>query len=150
MSTETLLSPEEEILKLHLDFIVANRTGDTAWCRANMAGGDEGAILFNTNGSNYIGVEHWCRLWDFYREHIKGDQRTGGEPPLFEGHNQRVTVNGDSAWVTYRLKMIGRIYGEPLPEDARGTEIYQKIDGEWKMVHGHWSIGSPGEVQGGV
>jgi ketosteroid isomerase-like protein len=150
VSTETLVTPEEEILNIHLGYVLANRTGDTAWCRANMAGGDDGVILYNTNGSNYIGVEHWCNLWDYYKDHIKGDRRTKGEPPLFESSQRRITVSDDAAWVTYRMRMVGKLDGVEMPEDARGTEIYQRIDGEWRMVHGHWSIGGPGGPAGGV
>ena len=115
-----------------------------------MAPGHDGTILFNTNGSVYVGVEHWCELWDYYRDHIKGDRRTQGEPPRFESVDPRVTVSGDAAWVLYRLRMIGKLDGEPLPEQSRGTEIYERIDGEWVMVHGHWSIGEPGGPAGGL
>jgi ketosteroid isomerase-like protein len=150
MSTETKLSPEEELLEIHQRYVVANRTGDTAWCRANMAGGEDGVVLFNTNGSNYVGVDHWCNLWEYYQKHITGDSRTKGEPPLFESIDPKVTVVGDAAWITYRLRMVGKLDGEKMPESARGTEIYRNIDDQWQMVHGHWSIGEAGGPAGGL
>jgi ketosteroid isomerase-like protein len=139
----------DEVKRLHEEFIVANRTGDTAWCRAHMAPGDEAIILFNTNGSAYHGVEHWCSLWDYYRDHIKGDRRTGGKPPLFESVEPHYTVVGDAAWVVYRLRMVAKLDDVPVPEQARGTEIYQRLNGVWTMVHAHFSIGESGGPMGG-
>lgn len=133
-----------ELQRQHTDFMVANRTGDTAWCRAHFVPGDDAIVLFNTNGSAYHGVEHWCALWDYYRDHIKGDRRTGGEPPLFQDLDTRYTIVGDAAWVVYRMRMVAKLDGQPVPEQARGTEIYQYADGEWKLAHAHFSIGESG------
>jgi ketosteroid isomerase-like protein len=142
-------SDEAEVLRMHQDFVTANRTGDTAWCRANMAPGEMGITLFNTNGSTYQGVEHWCELWDYYRHHIKGD-RVKKEPPLFESVDPVVTVNGDAAWVIYRLRMAGTLDEEMLPPMARGTEIWRREGDRWVLVHGHWSVGGPGGPAGGL
>ena len=87
---------EEQLLQLHLDWVQANRTGDTAWCRANMRSGPDQIRLFNTNGSEYLGVEHWCDLWDIYRDRIKGD-RVKKEPPLFESVDPKIEVCGTVA-----------------------------------------------------
>jgi ketosteroid isomerase-like protein len=138
---------EQTVLDVHEEWLIANRTADTDWCRANMTAD---GVFCNTNGSRYLGAEHWCQLWDEYRAHIKGDRRTQGEPPLLISTDVDVTVEGDVAWVTGRNKFYGKFDGERLPEDARTTEIYRRVDGAWKMVHGHWSWGSPGGPAGGV
>jgi ketosteroid isomerase-like protein len=139
---------EEQILQLHLDWVQANRTGDTAWCRANMRSGPDGIRLFNTNGSEYVGVEHWCSLWDIYRTRIKGD-RVKKEPPLFESVDPHIEICGDIAWVTSWFRAKADVQGKPLPELSRATEIWMRTDDGWKMVHGHWSFGGPGAPANG-
>lgn len=137
------MTDEEQVLQLHHEWVAANRIGDTAWCRANMRGGPEGVHLFNTNGSEYIGVEHWCNLWDIYRTRIKGD-RVKKEPPIFESVDPIVEVSGDIAWVSSWFRAKADVQGKPLPELSRATEIWKRTDDGWKMVHGHWSFGGPG------
>ena len=70
--------------------------------------------------------------------------------PLHITPGAKVTVVGDAAWITYRLRMVGKLDGEKMPESARGPEIYQNIDDQWQMVHGHWSIGEAGGPAGGL
>lgn len=144
MTSDTNARTDEElILELHLDWVKANRTGDTAWCRANMADDGEPIRLFNTNGSEYVGVEHWCSLWDVYRTRIKGDRETK-EPPIFESVDPHIHISGDIAWVTSWFRAQADVQGKPLPELSRATEIWKRTDDGWKMVHGHWSFGGPG------
>lgn len=147
--TTTTRSEEEEITRLHLAWVKANRSGDTTWCRENMRSGDDGVRLFNTNGSEYRGVEHWCRLWDHYRHVIIGD-RAAKSLPLFESVEPQVHVNGDVAWVTSWFRAKATVAGQPLPELSRGTEIWERTGEGWKMVHGHWSFGGPGAPADGA
>lgn len=140
---DTMTADQEQVLELHREWVAANMIGDTTWCRANMAGGDDGVRLFNTNGSEYIGVEHWCALWDVYRHRIKGD-RVAKRPPIFESVDPVVRVHGDIAWVTSWFRAQADVEGVPLPELCRATEIWERSEGGWKMVHGHWSFGGPG------
>lgn len=153
---QTDLTPEErEIYDLHVEWLLANRTADTGYCRRRFAAD---TIQFNTNGSVYRGVEHWCSLWDFYRDKLVGDRRTGGQPPLCTSHDVVVRVVGDVAWVSYRLTSLVRWrseeyenpWGEAVPALGRGTEVYERRDGRWQMVHGHYSKGEPGHDAGGL
>lgn len=149
MSSDTTVGTEEqELLGLHHEWVRANRTGDTGWCRQHMRSGDQGVRLFNTNGSEYLGVEHWCSLWDVYRTVIKGD-RTANEPPQFSSEEIDVHARGDVAWVTYWIRAKADLPDRPLPELSRGTEVWERVDGSWRMVHGHWSFGGPGATASG-
>ena len=63
--------------------------------------------------------------------------------------DERVDVIGDAALVTYLMHFeadfgaLGKV-----AQDARSTEVWQKVDGEWKMIHFHCSNYVPG-VMGG-
>jgi hypothetical protein len=45
--------------------------------------------------------------------------------------------------------MVAKLDDVPVPEQARGTEIYQRLNGVWTMVHAHFSIGESGGPMGG-
>ena len=35
--------------------------------------------------------------------------------------------------------LVGNYDSEPFNEQGRGTEVYERRDGEWRMAVGHWS-----------
>lgn len=54
--------------------------------------------------------------------------------------NPVVTINGNVAWVVGVEKVHAhRSNGEPLDISALATNIYEKRDGKWLMVHHHAS-----------
>ena len=132
---------EETILDLHHGFVEANTTGDTSYLRAHMAPGPEGFRWYNLNKSVYVGMDHIIRLWDFL-------VAMGGsaECPILE---EQVRVNGDVAWVTY-IMGFNADFGPmgKVSQNARSTEIWERQDGEWKMVHFHCSTHVPGQMGG--
>jgi ketosteroid isomerase-like protein len=138
-----LSTDEQEILELHRGFVHANTCGDTDFLRAHMAPGPEGFRWYNLNKSVYVGMDHIIRLWDFL-------VAMGGsaECPI---HEEQVHVNGDMGFVSYRqgfyadFGAMGQVHFE-----ARSTEIWERQDGEWKMVHFHCSEHEPGGWEGGL
>jgi RNA polymerase sigma factor (sigma-70 family) len=48
---------------------------------------------------------------------------------------------GDLAVLTFNLSDYGASIGDAPKSDARwnSTEVFQRIDGKWKIVHSHWS-----------
>jgi uncharacterized protein (TIGR02246 family) len=63
----------------------------------------------------------------------------------------KVQRHGDVAVLTFNLVDYGaRINGGPR-STARwnSTEIYQRIDGKWKIIHSHWSYTKPELKTGG-
>ena len=139
----TTTTDEETVLELHHGFVQANTTGDTAYLRAHMAPGPEGFRWYNLNKSVYVGMDHIIRLWDFLVS-------LGGhaECPIIE---EQVRVNGDVAWVTY-IMGFNADFGAmgKVNQNARSTEIWERQDGEWKMVHFHCSDYAPGGWEGGL
>ena len=106
--------------------------------------GPDRLIWYNLNQSNYYGVDHIVELWKML---------TAISPPGAKAvcvpRDERVDVIGDAALVTYLMHFeadfgaLGKV-----AQDARSTEVWQKVDGEWKMIHFHCSNYVPG-VMGG-
>jgi len=133
----------EQIKELHDGFVQANTTADTAYLRAHMAPGPEGFRWYNLNKSIYVGMDHICRLWDFLAA-----MNSTGECPILE---EQIHVNGDLAYVTYLIDFkadFGPMGTAQMV--ARTTEIWERLDGEWKMVHFHCSEHEPGGWEGGL
>ena len=144
-TTASTRTDEEIIKELHDGFVAANRTGETEFLRANMAPGNDTLLWYNLNSSNYIGVDHICELWDFLRAIVQSTTGTA----LCEPRDEEVTVIGDAALVTYLLHFeadLGALGN--INQEARSTEVWQRMDGEWKMIHFHCSNYVPG-IMGG-
>ena len=136
---------EEVIRELHEGFVAANRVGVTDFLKANMAPGPDALLWYNLNSSNYIGVDHICELWDFLRAIVES---TGSEA-ICDPRDEEITVIGDTALVTYLLHFeadLGALGN--LNQEARSTEVWQRMDGAWKMIHFHCSNYVPG-IMGG-
>jgi ketosteroid isomerase-like protein len=46
-------------------------------------------------------------------------------------------VTGDIAWVTGRGQNTGTFSGEPIEADEYITDVYRKVDGEWRCMLTH-------------
>jgi ketosteroid isomerase-like protein len=135
---------EQRIRELHDGFVAANRTGDSQFLKDHMAPGADTLRWYNLNQSNYIGVDHIVELWDMLRAAMGTGRKAVCEP-----RDERITIVGDMALVTYLLHFeadfgaLGRFV-----QDARDTEVWQRMNGDWKMIHFHCSNYIPG-VMGG-
>jgi ketosteroid isomerase-like protein len=137
-------SDEATIRQLHYRFVEANRVTDSQFLRDHMAPGADGLLWYNLNQSNYVGVDHIVELWDTLRAAM------GGKPAeRAESREERFTIVGDAALVTYMFD-IAADFGElgKFVQTGRTTEVWRRIDGEWKMIHFHCSNHVPG-VMGG-
>jgi ketosteroid isomerase-like protein len=136
-------SDEERIWELHRGFVDANKVGDSQFLRDHMAPGPDALIWYNLNQSNYIGVDHIVELWDMLRAAM------GGKTAVVEARDERVTVVGEVALVSYLLNFAADFgaLGKFIQE-ARDTEVWQRMNGDWKMIHFHCSNYIPG-VMGG-
>jgi ketosteroid isomerase-like protein len=107
------------------------------WCPAGHA------TWFNLNQSNYVGVDHISELWQF----LSGV--SSGRKAECKVSDELVTVSGDAAWVVYALDFradfgaMGKV-----AQDARCTEVWQRLNGDWRMVHFHCSNHVPGQMGG--
>lgn len=109
------------------------------------------AVFFNLNGHTYKGREHWTRLWQFYQNNVKSSYWT----PFDVGG----VLNGDLAVVWCerhtRSEWVGK---EPPPQagrygsefTSRSTMVFRKEQGDWRVVHVHFSRASTDPRPGGV
>ena len=141
-TTSDVRADEEAVRKLHEGFVQANRTGDWPFLEENMAAGDT-LLWFNLNQSNYHGVDHIVDLWKMLKAAMQGREA------VCDARDEKITIVGDVGLVTYLLHFeadfgaLGKFV-----QDARDTEVWQKQNGEWKMIHFHCSNYVPG-VMGG-
>ena len=64
--------------------------------------------------------------------------------PRYEMINPKVQRHGDIALLTFNLVNYGTLNGsERVVARWNSTEVYRQIDGEWKIVHSHWSFTKP-------
>jgi ketosteroid isomerase-like protein len=142
MSDTTLSTDEETVAELHRGFAVANKTGYHPFLEEHMAPGMT-LIWYNLNQSNYYGVDHIVELWKMLAAVSQGREAT------VETRDDEVTVVGDMALVTYLLN-FNADFGAlgKFVQEARCTEVWQRMDGAWKMIHFHCSNYVPG-VMGG-
>jgi ketosteroid isomerase-like protein len=127
------------VMDAHRRYMAANSAVDKDQL-AHVWDDDPRNVYFNLTGHNYRGLAHWSKLWQYYqpRLHYVIDWMSWD-------HN--VWVEGDVAWLTClrlcQIEWVGE--GENAPADqpepavSRATEIYRRVDGEWKAVHVHYS-----------
>ena len=141
----------KEILRLHEKYIDVNTRFDWEGLTPIYSPAPD-ATYFNLNGHTYNGAGHWSRLWAFYIQNVKGSYWTpfdiGGE------------INGDMAviWCHRNSERNWVGSGQP-PRDihyqgqtfvSRSTMVFHKENGQWRVLHAHFSVGDSGERPGGV
>ena len=73
-------------------------------------------------------------------EPIKGLVKVDG----YEMIDPQVHRAGDAAILTYNLVSHGRSpAGQAFVVRWNSTAVYAKVDGQWKIVHSHWSYTKP-------
>jgi ketosteroid isomerase-like protein len=132
-------------------YLAANAAYD--WRKlAEIWSDDPTNVFFNMNGHTYVGLAHWTRLWQYYRERVD----TG----WWEPYDVKVLVRTDMALITCHRRTARRWKGpeaERLSYDAdrpsfvsRSTMVMVKDAGGWKTIHVHFSPGDPGPRPGDV
>jgi len=61
----------------------------------------------------------------------------------FELLNPRVQVHGDVAVLSFNFVSYSASEGTTRESRWNSTEVYSRIDGEWKLIHSHWSHTQP-------
>ena len=52
----------------------------------------------------------------------------------------RVTIRGDTAWITYFWSDSGTTKGEPFATKGKSTRIFVREKGKWLCIHGHYTL----------
>ncbi len=114
------------------------------WNRANRAleSGDWESYSALWAHADYIQLVHpggpeWLSGWDEvgpeYRKRV-------GEGPSHTVRTRdmqiRVAPSGDMAWATMKWEVSVGDGGDSTRVSYWGTSVFEKIDGEWKIVHG--------------
>jgi len=62
----------------------------------------------------------------------------------YEMVNPKVQLHGDTAVLTFNL-IDWTLTPDGTTKEVRwnSTEVYSKINGEWKIIHSHWSLTKP-------
>jgi ketosteroid isomerase-like protein len=108
------------------------------------------AVFFNLNGHTYKGRAHWTRLWQYYKDNVASGYWT----PFEVGG----VINGDLAVIwcerQTRSEWVGNdpIPSRPYGKDfvSRSTMVFRREDGDWRVVHVHFSPASEAPRPGGV
>ena len=111
----------------------------------------EDALYINLNGHSYQGRAHWTRLWQYYQSNVESSYWT----PFDIGG-----VVSDEFAVIWCHRHTGSnwVGAEPSPQPARygkefvsrSTMVFRKEDGDWRVVHVHFSPVSELARPGGV
>jgi ketosteroid isomerase-like protein len=54
-------------------------------------------------------------------------------------HQPKVTVRGDTAWITYYWNDAGYIKGDRFTSRGKSTRVFVKEDGKWLCIHSHFT-----------
>ena len=145
-------SDRKRVLGLQQAYLEANAKFDWQTLREKLWSAAPEATFFNLNGHTYNGRDHWVRLWQYYMQHMA----TGEWVPYDMGG-----VVGTDVAVTWchrktKIRWIGK---DPRPTDkrhedkdfvSRSTMVFHKKDGDWRVVHVHFSEASseprPGDI----
>jgi len=65
--------------------------------------------------------------------------------PRYEMISPKMQHHGDVALLTFNVVNYGKLPNQPETVLARwnSTEVYGRIDGQWKIFHSHWSFIKP-------
>jgi ketosteroid isomerase-like protein len=138
------------LLDLHRAYLEANATFDVPALR-RLWSTDPRAVFFNLNGHTYVGVEHWARLWEYYRTRL----HTG----LWTATDVKLMVRGDMAVITcHRLSPVQWVGAESEPaayrdqprRRSRSTMVFAREGGDWRVVHTHFSEASSDARPGNI
>ena len=101
----------------------------------------EDAVLIGTDAAEYLSG------WTEIEPSVQGQLVI--ENPVFTARNLKVFMSdgGDMASYTQELDFTFSVAGEAGEiKNVRNSGVIKKIDGQWKVVQIHWSIGLEGQA----
>lgn len=129
------VSPEQEIVDL-----------ETAALKRWAQGDPDGFLHLSDPEVVYFDPFHAHRVDGFEAlrelyESIRGQVRL----EKFDLIDPKVTLSGDVALLTFNFRSVG-----DQVNHWNATEVYRRVEGEWRIIHSHWSITKPELLEPGV
>ena len=127
------MEPSEELSDLTLRFYKASETGDLSFFDRHLSP-QEGAQFIGTDSNE------WWEPLEALREAARTQSEAieGGGLEIVGGQPQAYS-EGSVGWVIDRNASFRLADSTQIP--FRNTGVFRREDGEWKLVHGHTSIG---------
>ena len=95
-----------------------------------------GEVSFIRPGGNEHGWNEIKNIYKIFRDNFSDRKLTFS--------NLRTAVYGDVAWVTFFWVFDAKMNNTSIQTKGRETEIWRKINSEWRLVHIHYSDMPPG------
>ena len=125
-----LVDDDAAIRRIHELWIETQQSWDIEPCLEHL---EPEIIVFAGDGSVFRGRDHLVAEWALIRDAAEGRWN-------LEISDRTEWRSGDSAWIVYEFHLRGPgFFGERFDQRGRGTELYRKRDGRWRMAVGHWS-----------
>ncbi|MET2984952.1 YybH family protein [Aureibaculum conchae] len=87
--------------------------------------GENDSVLRKGKEAEVKGIEDWIK----------------SSTPIHTGmHEPEVTINGNTAWITYYWSDSGSTYGVPFATKGKSTRIFVKENDKWLCIHGHYTL----------
>lgn len=133
---------ETRVRELHELFVEANKHEDTDWLSEHIT---EDVSWFNLNKSNYFGDEAILTLWKWLYEQRPDKTKDA----TIVVSDRIIKVVGDAAVVAYNMA-IDYDFGDEAQfhTGGRGTEVWLRTDGDFKLAHFHCSEHESGNMGG--
>jgi ketosteroid isomerase-like protein len=129
------LSEEQEVLDLEIAAL-------KRWAQGDPDGflhlSDPEVVYFDPFHAHRLdGIEALRELYESLRGQVRLEK--------FDLIDPKVTVSGDMALLTFNFRSSG-----DQVNHWNATEVYRRVDGEWRIIHSHWSITKPELLEPGV
>ena len=121
----------DELRDLTMRFYEATTTGDLSFFDRHVSH-QEGVVLVGTD------PDEWWEGFGALREAMRAQSEGMGEMRIVAGE-LRAYREGDVGWVVDRDASFRLADGTQIP--FRNTLVFRREEGEWKVVHGHSSLG---------
>jgi len=124
---------QQEVIAAHEALVKAYETGNIDAYVALLAPAPELLIFHPAMENRFDGVEEVRRHMAKMFKDFSGAEWTDFHPV--------VEVDGNVGWITSQVTISSLSFKSPFV--GRGTEIWVRRHGEWKLAHGHWSAVPP-------
>lgn len=132
---EATLTPEQEIIELEQQALRRWAEGDPDGFLEISA---PDVVYFDPFHEHRLdGMRALSAMYDSIRGQVHLDR--------FDLIDPKVTVGGEMALLTFNFRSFGE-----RENRWNATEVYQRVGGEWRIIHSHWSITKPELLEPGV